>query len=371
MKAKVLFMALHRPGRSPSQRFRFEQYLGILRAGGYACDHAFLLDARADRDYYAGGRYFQKLLILIKSTIKLAGLAFFGKYDMVFVQREAFMLGTSFFERQFAKKSKLIFDFDDTIWRHQTGKIKSKNKIFYSLKNPEKTISIIKAAYMVIAGNAYLSGFAKNYNRNVRIIPTTIDTQAYPFTEKTNVEKVAIGWSGSFSTIIHFEFILGALERLKEKYGDKVCFKVIGDETFRHQKLNIRGLPWRKDSEIQNLSEFDIGIMPLPDDEWTKGKCGLKGLQYMALGIPTIMSPVGVNADIIQDGVNGYLADKEDEWVEKASLLVDSPELRKSIGLKGRKTVEKHYSVEANKARYLEIFDNLIKTGNGARQQHP
>ena len=265
-----------------------------------------------------------------------------------------------FFERQFAKNSKLIFDFDDTIWRHQTGEIKSKNKIFYTLKNPKKIISIIKVAHLVIAGNTYLSDFSKNYNQNVEIIPTTIDTQTYSFTPKTNNGKVCIGWSGSFSTIIHFEFVLGALERLKEKYGDRIYFKVIGDKTFQHKKLHIQGLAWKGDSELKELREIDIGLMPLPNDEWTKGKCGLKGLQYMALGIPAIMSPVGVNVDIVQDGVNGYLAKEEDEWVEKISCLIDSFELRKRIGLEGRKTVEKHYSVKANKERYVKVFDRLL-----------
>ena len=172
-------------------------------------------------------------------------------------------------------------------------------------------------------------------------------------------EKVCIGWSGSFSTIIHFEFIIDALKKIKNKYADKVHFKVIGDGTFSNKQLSIQGIPWKKNSEIKDLSAIDIGLMPLPDDEGTKGKCGLKGLQYMALGIPTIMSQVGVNTKIIQDGENGYLANTIDDWVEKISSLVDSFETRKSMGLKGRETVESFYSVEANKNSYLKAFNEV------------
>jgi glycosyltransferase involved in cell wall biosynthesis len=123
----------------------------------------------------------------------------------------------------------------------------------------------------------------------------------------------------------------------------------------------VKGQPWKKATEVTDLEEIDIGIMPLPDDEWAKGKCGLKGLQYMAFAIPAIMSPVGVNTEIIQDGVNGFLADSEDEWFEKLSILIESFELRKKMGEEGRKTVVGKYSVKANQQLYLKYFSDLIK----------
>ncbi len=360
MKPKVLFICLHRPGRSPSQRFRFEQYLDYLNSNGYDCTHEFILNQKKDKVFYSNGNAIQKALILFGAIAKLVNLSFFRKFDLVFVQREAFMLGTSYFERKFAKRSKLIFDFDDTIWMHQTGELKSKNKRFYFLKNPAKTIDIIKSADLVFAGNQYLNDFSVKHNKNTKIVPTTIDTIEYPLIDKENKEQVCIGWSGSFSTIIHFEFVVEALKKIKSKYKNKVYFKVIGDGTFSNIELGIQGIPWNKSTEIKDLSEIDIGLMPLPDDEWTKGKCGLKGLQYMALGIPTIMSSVGVNTKIIQDGENGYLASNEAEWVEKISHLVDSFEARKEMGLKGRETIESQYSVEVNKDLYLTAFNEIL-----------
>jgi glycosyltransferase involved in cell wall biosynthesis len=136
---------------------------------------------------------------------------------------------------------------------------------------------------------------------------------------------------------------------------------VIGDAQFADGELGIQGRPWTAENEVSELAEIDIGIMPLPNDEWAKGKCGLKGLTYMSLGIPAVMSPVGVNSEIIQDGVNGFLADTQEEWLEKLSLLVENAGLRRSIGAKAAETVRDRYSVIAWRDKYVELLDRLAK----------
>lgn len=360
MSKRILFICLHRPDRSPSQRFRFEQYIEFLEENGYRCKHVFLLDAKRDKVFYSKGKVFQKALILLHSLGVLIREAFFKRYEIVFVQREAFMLGTSYFERRFAKRSKLVFDFDDAIWRTQVGFNKSGNQALYFLKNPSKTADIIKASHLVIAGNRFLEEYALQYNEHVKIIPTTIDTDEYAYAEQRDKPGVCIGWSGSFSTIIYVEQMLHIYKAIKDKYGERVYFKVIGDGSFKSSDPEIQGIPWRKETELEDLSEIDIGIMPLSDDEWTKGKCALKGLQYMALGIPTIMSPVGVNSDVVQHGENGMLASSDDEWITAISTLVENAGLRRSMGEKGRQTVVEEYSVHANKGKYLEYLNHLI-----------
>jgi glycosyltransferase involved in cell wall biosynthesis len=150
-----------------------------------------------------------------------------------------------------------------------------------------------------------------------------------------------------------------ALKRIKDKYGVAVSFRIIGDENYYCNELETRALPWRAATEIQDLSVMDIGIMPLPNDEWTKGKCGLKGLQYMALGIRALMSPVGVNTEIVQAGINGFLPATEDEWVADLSTLIENSELRNKIGEAGKQTVANKYSVKTWERQYLQYFDQV------------
>lgn len=267
------------------------------------------------------------------------------------------MLGTVFFERLLSKSgAKLIVDFDDAIWLHQVSS-SSPNQNLNFLKRPSKTSEIIKLADTVVAGNSYLANYALQFNTKVEVIPTTIDTDLYTPHRKFLTSKINIGWSGSKTTVDHFKEAIPALERVKQKYGDKIEFTVIGDGSYRYENLGIIGKSWSLDKEVSDLQEFDIGIMPLPDDEWSKGKCGLKGLQYMALEIPTIMSPVGVNTEIIQHKINGFLASTSDEWVDCLGILIENPELRQQIGIMGRKKVVEYYSVFANSERFLSLFE--------------
>lgn len=353
---KIYFLTLHRPNRSPSQRFRFEQYVSFLQENGFETQHFFLLSAIDDKRFYSS-RIFPKIWILIKSTFILFKTYFTVEHgSIIFVQRECFMLGTAFFEKLFALKGKLVFDFDDAIWLQN---VSEENKKFSFLKNPNKTSEIIKISKLVIAGNQYLADYAKQFNSDVHVIPTTIDTDYHkPQVAKKQNEKLIIGWTGSRTTVQYFFVILPVLQRLKAKY-DNVSFKVICEEAFYMDELGITTTVWSSAKEIEQLAEIDIGIMPLPDDEWSKGKCGFKGLQYMAMQVPAVMSAVGMNTEIIQHGVNGFLAHNDEEWFTILSQLIESAELRKIIGEAGRKTILEKYSVAANKNKYLTLLNSL------------
>jgi glycosyltransferase involved in cell wall biosynthesis len=356
---RILFVCLHRPGRSPGQRFRFEQYIPYLKENGYECHHSHILTDKDDKIFYSQGHLLRKIFIYGKGLLKRTKDWFnMNRYDVIFIFRDALMTGSTFFERKFARsKAKLVFDFDDAIWLQN---VSDANKNFSFLKNAEKTGKIIRLCDLVFPGNQYLADYASKFNKNIIIVPTTIDTDIYiSKKEQEDNQTVCIGWSGSFSTIQHFATAVPVLKRIKERFGSKVKFKIIGDGKYYNAELETRGVNWKAATEIEDLSEIDIGIMPLPDDDWAKGKCGLKGLQYMALGIPTLMSPVGVNTDIIQHGVNGYLPRSEDEWVDILAMLVENNEYRKIIGDAGRKTVVEKYSVNAWKDKYLGYFNQL------------
>ncbi len=353
----VLFLVLHRKDRSPGQRYRHEQYIDFLEKLGISCHFSPLLPTEKEDKVFYGDKIFPKVIVGLRALWRrFNSVLKAGKYDVVYIYRDAFFFGT-FFERWLKKKKvRIIYDFDDAIWLMD----KNENQgIFNKLKNPEKTATISALSNSVIVGNEYLASYASNHNTNVVIIPSTIDFKDYKISSKVEAsDRICIGWTGSFSTIKHFETIQPALKRIKEKYADRVYFKLIGDPSYINNELSIQGVRWNAETEAQDLSELEIGIMPLPDNEWTKGKCGMKGLQYMALEIPTIMSPVGVNKDIIQDGQNGFLASGTEEWVDKLSLLIEDATLRKKLAKAGRKTVEKEFSVEANKEKWLAVFTN-------------
>lgn len=358
--SNILIIADHRLNRSPSQRYRFEQYLNYFKSKGFDWELSEIITEKDDKIFYAPGNYFQKAWILFKSIfIRLNDLRRAKDFDVIFIQREALLLGSSYFEKQFAKKHKTIFDFDDSIWLLDTS---PENKKFEFLKNPDKTKINITHAHAVIAGNAFLANYANQFNKNTFIIPTTIDSDFhFPKPELRRKDKIVIGWSGSITTIKHFEMAIPALKQIQNKYPNKIEIQVIGQGSYTHPEITIVSKNWSSKTEVDDLNCFDIGIMPLPDDEWVKGKCGLKGLSYMACGVATIMSNVGVNSDIVEHGKNGFLAKTEQEWVDCLSLLIENSALRQDIGQVGRDTVVKNYSVNAHKDTYLGVLKSLIK----------
>lgn len=356
---RVLFIASHRPDRSPGQRFRFEQYIGALEKAGWRCDHSHIVTAEDDRILYRPGNYLEKARFVQRCyKVRQGDVERMNDYDVIFLYREALMTRSIRFEQKFRRgRAKLIFDFDDSVW---LPNVSDANRRWSWLKDASKTSRLIGMSDLVFAGNAYLADYARRFNASTLIMPTTIDTDEYRPRQGRSEGPVVIGWSGSITTIQHFRFAIPALRALKDTYGDRVAFRVIGDGTYAEPALGVQGLPWRKETELDDLRAMDIGIMPLPDDEWARGKCGLKGLQYMALGLPTIMSPVGVNSEIIQDGQDGFLAGSTEEWVRKLSRLIDDADLRRRTGEAARKTVVERYSLQAWKDRYVNYYNELI-----------
>ncbi|MEE4177191.1 MAG: glycosyltransferase family 4 protein [Bacteroides sp.] len=357
---KILFLVAHRPGRSPGQRFRFEQYLSHLEANGFRYQISYLISEKDDAAFYAPGKFLAKTRIVLKSIRqRLRDIKTAHDFDLVFIYREAHMLWFTWFETQLKRLgAKIILDFDDSIWLNDTS---DGNRQLAWLKRPSKTSEILRLCDMALVGNAFLADYASRFNRNVHIVPTTIDTSYYLPDKKLKGEAVCIGWTGSSTTLKHLQEALPVLQELRRKYGEKVTFRVISNKPFKADLPGLENLSWNRETEVSDLYPVDIGIMPLPDDEWARGKCGFKGLQYMALEIPAVMSPVGVNTEIITDGVNGFLASNNQEWIDKLSLLIESAELRQRLGKAGRQTVVERYSFDSQKDRYLQLFNSLCE----------
>ncbi len=353
---KIFFVAAHRPDRSPSQRYRFEQYFSILQANGYSYKLAYLINQEDDIRFYGAYSPILKLLLLLKFfLIRLAHVWQSRRYDFIFIQREAYFIGGPFFERLFKIWGKpLIFDFDDAIW---LPNVSQENAKWGFLKYPQKTSKIIALSDRIVCGNAYLEGYARQYNSSTVLIPSTVDLDYYQIDRTLREpEVVCIGWSGSGTTVPYFDDIAPALVRLKEEFGSKIKFIVYGDPNYTNEALEIKGIRWSPDTEVAVINRFDIGIMPIPDTEWAKGKCSMKGLQYMALGIATVMSGVGTNKVVIQNGENGFLCNSLEDWYRTLKALIENASLREQLGASGRKTVEDSYSTQSQEKAFIQLF---------------
>ncbi|HWD09188.1 MAG TPA: glycosyltransferase, partial [Actinomycetota bacterium] len=233
---------------------------------------------------------------------------------------------------------------------------------------------IVARAAMTTAGNEYLASYARRYSSAVQVIPTTVDTDRYrplPDGSRPRPEGgsglVRVGWSGSRTTSAHLALIQGALRRMLEELPVELV--VIGDPAFRLSGGSayadrVRVEPWRAETEIAEVGAFDIGLMPLPDDEWSRGKCGFKALLYMSLGVPPVVAPVGVNTVIVSDGANGLLASTEEDWVGAVGRLVEDAALRRQLGAAARQTVVERYSGQAWAPRFLEVLEAAVAGGN-------
>jgi glycosyltransferase involved in cell wall biosynthesis len=308
-----------------------------------------------------GGSLFAKIAAVRRNFgLRREHIASLADFDLVYLFREAALLGPPWFERKIARSGvPIVFDFDDAIFHNY--KSPSNGYLSY-MKFPGKTAEICRLSSHIMVGNEYLADYARSQNRHVSIVPTTIDTDKYGFKEKVGVpETITIGWSGSFSTIQHLDTIRDILSALARE--EKFRLRVIGTSVYKIEGVNTEAIEWRSDTELDDLRMIDIGLMPLPDDNWSKGKCGLKALQYMALGIPTICSPVGVNSTIIADGHNGFLAGSHQEWLDKLKMLLHSRELRQQIGRSGRRTVETAYSAKIVAPRVADVFRSVARVG--------
>jgi len=355
---KILFIVPYPVGQSPSQRFRFEQYFQVLTERSVYYNVQSFLTHDNWRVFYNKGNNAAKLKGIFFGFIKRVGTLFtISKYDFVFIHREAAPIGPPVFEWVIAKvlRKKIIYDFDDAIWL--TDK-RQESWIEKTIRWRNKVGNICNWSEKVSAGNAYLADFAKRFSKNVVINPTTIDTvNVHTSNPKPGLgSRIIIGWTGSHSTLKYLKDLEPVLKHIEQNFP-QVDFHVIADKA---PDLNLQRLEfktWSVETEVKDLSQFDIGIMPLPNDEWAKGKCGFKALQYMAMEIPTLVSPVGVNTSIINPGVNGLFAMSRLEWEKELTSLIESESLRRRLGREGRLTVEQHYSVESNRKTFLSLFN--------------
>jgi glycosyltransferase involved in cell wall biosynthesis len=343
-------------GLSPGQRFRLEQWAPHL-----AANHDVELDfvpfespKLTELLYQPGHKVAKAGLVLYDFARRAAQVVRSRRYDGAIVYREAALIGPAIYERALRLAGvPMFFDFDDAIWR--PGQISSANGIFSNLHFWGKTSTTCRLSRGVIVGNEYLATYARERNPNVFVVPTSIDLARYPVQPELPFDgELVVSWSGSTHTLQHFEHAREALERLAQRCS--LVVKVICNKPPSKPIAGAKNVfvPWSETGEAEAVGSTHIGIMPLPDDDYTRGKCGLKALQFMATGRPVVISPVGMNNDLVTSGQNGFLASTVDEWVESLLQLAASPELRTRLGRAGRETIEARYSSTVAAALFAE-----------------
>jgi len=348
------------PTEGASNRLRVEQYFPYLREHGVQPTlHPFMSSALY-RLRYTRGRLSRKAgYFFLSSLRRLLDVLHAGEVDVLFVHREAFPIGGHFVEQLLAHIGvPMVFDFDDAVYLPSPG---GAGGWLQLLKRPERTARVIELADLVIAGNENLAAYARRYNPSVTVIPTPVDTSVFrPASVAREDGRVVIGWVGSDTTAPYLLMIREALERVVRRHP-QVEIQVIGGTRMPLEVPNLVSRRWTLEGELDTLRGFDIGIMPMPDSEWTRGKCGFKALLYMSVGVPPVCSPVGVTNEIIHDGINGLLASSTDEWVEKLSRLIDNTALRRQMGRSGRLTVEERFSLSSQAPRFLEALEQAVQ----------
>jgi glycosyltransferase involved in cell wall biosynthesis len=287
----------------------------------------------------------------LRRCIDLARLA---RYDIVWIHREATPFGPPIVEwmvRHILRKP-IVYDFDDAIWMADGNE----NVLARLARCRWKVRLICRWAAHVTAGNAYLKAYAGQFNSNVSVVPTSVDVVARFNAVRVhrNGARVVLGWTGSRSTNRYLDMIGAVLRQLRAEREFDVT--VISDRRPEFGYPDARFVQWHADAEIEQLLDLDIGLMPLDDTPWTRGKCGFKLIQYMALGIPPVASAVGANLDIVRHGVDGFLCSTPDDWLESLRRLIDDVRLRQEMGTRARARIEQSYSAGIQAETLAAVF---------------
>ena len=356
---KILIICTYPLNTVPGQRLKYEQYLEYLSENGYHFEVIPFFDNKTYNILYSKNKNFQKIYGTLKGFIRrFLDIRKVCKSDGIFITLSVVPLGPSLLEWIYVKLAKkIIYDIDDMIFQLRTA---PSNKITKFLKSRKRFYFLLEKANHCITCTPELDNIAKRYNQNTTDISSTINTKTYiPINKYKNNKELIIGWTGSHSTVPYLHLLEGVLKELSKKY--KFTLLVMGTNNFEITGVNIECLNWNSNIEIATLQRMDIGLYPLPNDEWIKGKSGLKALQYMAMGLPVVASNLGCNERVIENNVSGLLVNNMKEWYKSISNLIENNQLRKFLGHNARLRVEKYFSIEANKNTYLSIFNSTFQ----------
>lgn len=338
-----------------SSRLRFLQYFPALKGAGIRVDPLHLFDDAYVQRLYVSGRR-SPSAVLRAYAERLINILRAPTHDLLWIEKELFPGLPALVERAISAAGiPMLVDFDDAVFhsydQHPIA--------LYRRLMGGKIDVVMRASRLVVAGSPYLAERARLAGAAwVEPLPTVIDLERYPV-EVAHTDSLAptIGWIGSPSTVHYLDGLREPLNALRRERSFRLV--VIGARLPWVAEIGGECLPWSEDTELQALRQIDIGVMPLPDDPWERGKCGYKLIQYMACSRPVVASPVGANLSIVQPGDNGFLAAGSSQWQEALGALIDDAALRRRMGASGRAKVEAQYCVQRTAPRLIGWMQEL------------
>jgi glycosyltransferase involved in cell wall biosynthesis len=348
------------PEEGAGCRFRISQFIPYLESVGYEVTVSPFFSPEFFRLVYRPGQYAKKVAAFFGLSLRrFRSLRGLSQYDLVFIYREAFPVGPPLIERWLARPGRppIVYDFDDAVF---LPNVSDANRFIVSLKWAGKVPEILRLSARVIAGNDFLAGFARAHNAAVITVPTCVDTDKFvPRADPAVSVPPVVGWIGSPTTAPYLSMLTAVFQNVAADTPFQL--KVSGAASdVSVPGVRVTNVPWSLADEVSLFNTCDVGVYPLTDDEWSKGKCGFKAIQFMACGVPVLASAVGVNREIVVDGVNGLLATTAEEWETKLRRLLTDPALRARLAAAGRRTVEERYSLRVNAPKVAAVLDNAI-----------
>jgi glycosyltransferase involved in cell wall biosynthesis len=350
---KILFLPRY-SRQGASSRYRLWQYLPLFEREGHAIEVRPLLDSSYLSHLYQRGKRSVRSLAFGYARRLFSALDI-SRFDAVICEQEALPFLPVAIEKLFRRKHVRFFlDFDDAAHIKYAGHPTLQSKIS----------SLMNTADGVVVGNACLRSYASQFTPRVSVIPTVLDISRYPLHPESAYrpnDEVRIGWIGTPSTSAFLQGLSHVFHALQKKFCN-LHFRFVGAAPgMSTLGLNADIVEWSEKTEVELLAGCDLGIMPLPDTDFTRGKCGLKLIQYMACWLPTVASPVGANCEIIEDGKTGFLAGTDQDWINKLSVLIVNSGLRRELGSAGRRRVEQRYTLESGFARWKKVLDGALE----------
>jgi glycosyltransferase involved in cell wall biosynthesis len=326
--SKVLF--IYQDEKMPSSRIRIFNLLPeVQKEGIHSCAVCY------------PKTIFEKIRLLKKMK----------QFDIVYVQKKLLSLFDTALLRRFAKK--LIFDFDDAIYyRQDTYEVLESKSRYLKFKY------LVQNVDLIVAGNKTLSDYASQFNKNVVVIPSAVETADIPIKDYAAVDNnIIIGWVGGKGNLHHLKMLFPIFQRLSLDY--RIQVNILCNASIEIPSVKIKCIPWKLETQAQEIALFDIGVMPLPNNKWTQGKCGYKALQYMAASVPPVVSDVGINRDIVEHSKEGLVVSSLNGFYDAIKALIDDKDKRKEMGLNARKKIEKFFSVHV----VGKMLADVLKTG--------